>query len=109
VFAKRFTQETYRAFAFLCGAGESVDKRCVMQPIARVKDLDALSCETYGFEAPIHIKKHLPFVGVTPYEQYTYMDAVKRGNAPAPTNVYQRAIFKNGGKALSGVQLPETK
>ncbi len=94
VLETRFKKELWRAFVILFGGGNSFNEFDVMRPIRAPKDLDvckALVSSPEPFNAVLDGAKA---AGITPVRRTTYLNAVRLGWAPAPTNEYQKAMWE---------------
>ena len=94
VLEARVKKELWRAFVILFGGGNSLNDFDVMRPIRTLKDLDA--CKTLvsspePFNAMLNGAKA---AGITPVRRTTYLNAVRLGWAPPPTNEYQKAMWE---------------
>ena len=94
VLEARVKKELWRAFVILFGGGNSLNDFDVMRPIRAPKDLDA--CKTFvsspePFNAMLNGAKA---AGITPVRRTSYLNAVRLGWAPAPTNDFQKAIWE---------------
>ena len=94
VYEMRLRKEINRAFAEAAGAGLSFNKPCVMEPVYRLSDLDALTFPVISPEAMSKISQVCAKRGIPPFISDTYMNACKDGWAPAPTNEVQKAIWE---------------
>ena len=91
LFKQRLAKEAARAFAYVCGAGGSTGGGDLMD--ARdIAALDQLQLEL-PFDILARFENHLVDIGVTPWEEVTYIRACEEGWAPAPTNDVQKAIW----------------
>ena len=94
VYEMRLRKEINRAFAEAAGAGLSFNKPCVMEPVYKLSDLDAITFPVVSPEAMSKISQACAKRGVPPVRSDTYQNACKEGWAPAPTNDVQRAIWE---------------
>ena len=91
--AARTRREILRAFGLAAGAMYAAQGDFVLQPVRKSADLDALQREEFG-AMMLHIYPlSLPYYGITPWHQTTYLNACQEGWAPQPTNEYQKAIW----------------
>jgi hypothetical protein len=93
ILAKRVRGEAVRAFAILSGACDSINIRSLFVPILTPKNLDAAVYDMVPPELEGRFRSHLNAYGICGYEKTTYLNACRRGWAPAPTNEYQKAIW----------------
>lgn len=91
---ERTVKEIWRAFAFIGGAGDSQMARCLMKPIFCPEDLDKYETRTISPEPLMQMDAHLRAMGIKQFRKVTYLDALKQGWAPMPTNEVQRAVFE---------------
>ncbi len=96
--ADRVQKETVRAFGMLMGAAYTTQEGCVLKPVLKPEDLDALKAKYLGMETLSKISSQAQRLGVQPSRTTTYRKAVESGWAPAPTNDVQRAIWQKLGK-----------
>ncbi len=94
VYELRLRKEINRAFALAAGAGLSFNKPCVMEPVYKMSDLDAISFPVMSPEAMSKVSQACAKRGIAPVRIETYRTACKEGWAPAPTNDVQKAIWK---------------
>lgn len=90
---KRLIRETWRSFAFLLGAANSNEPRCILRPVTKNADLDAMVSDVFCPEPLDKIVGHLKAIGVDASGRKTYRQACKEGWAPAPKDKYQQAIW----------------
>ena len=90
----RIRKEVLRAFSLLCGVANSDRRGMVTGPVAGVSDLDKMRIVCIPLESYTRVLRYLSGMGVEPYIEATYETACQQGWAPAPTNKYQRAIWK---------------
>lgn len=90
---KRFCKQFARGLIMAFGCGISKFKGSPMQPVSVPEDLDKVMSDGIPFEAVPGIMLNLERRGVRPYKKMTYKKACEDGIAPAPTNVYQKAIW----------------
>ena len=91
-FRTRLTKEATRAFAYVCGSGGSNGGGDLMDA-KDVKALDDVQAEL-PFDIQARFETHLRDMGITPWEETTYLRACQEGWAPPPTNAIQRAIWE---------------
>jgi len=94
VLETRFKKELWRAFVILFGGGNSLNDFDVMRPIRAPKDLDACKALVSSPECFNAVLTGAKAAGITPVRRTTYLNAVRLGWAPAPTNEYQKAIWE---------------
>ena len=90
---QRVRREMWRTFAQLLGAANSSYPECVMRPCFKASDLDALKGETLSPDPKFKIEEHLSRIGIEQFSVTPYINAVRAGWAPAPTNDIQKAIW----------------
>ena len=93
VYEMRLRKEINRAFAQAAGAGLSFNKPCVMEPVYKVTDLDAITYPVISPEAMNKIVQACNKRGIQTFISDTYKNACEEGWAPAPTNDVQKAIW----------------
>ena len=91
-FRTRLIKEATRAFAYVCGSGGSNGGGDLMDA-KDVKALDDVQAEL-PFDIQARFETHLRDMGITPWEETTYLRACQEGWAPPPTNDVQRAIWE---------------
>ena len=89
VFAKRLTQEMWRAVAFVMG-GYEVDYPCVMKTVTGVADLDANPLQMTCPPVSGHVANNAGKFGVAKVQCVPYFVALRQGWAPPPANDAQR-------------------
>ncbi len=94
VLESRFKKELWRAFVILFGGGNSLNDFDVMRPIRAPKDLDACKTLVSSPECFNAVLTGAKAAGITPVRRTTYLNAVRLGWAPAPTNEFQQAIWE---------------
>ena len=94
VLEARFKKELWRAFVILFGGGNSFNDFDVMRPIRAPKDLDACKALVSSPEPFNAVLTGAKAAGITPVRRTTYLNAVRLGWAPAPTNEFQKAIWE---------------
>jgi hypothetical protein len=92
--ADRVQKETMRAFGMLLGAAHSNFESCVLKPVLKPEDLDALKAKNLSVEPLNKILAYAQRLGIHQSRPTTYRKAVEEGWAPAPTNDIQRAIWQ---------------
>ena len=92
-FYSRTRKEILRAFALAAGAMYAAQGDFVLQPVRKPTDLDNLQREEFGAIILNIFPLSLPYLGITPWQQATYVKACEQGWAPAPTNEVQQAIW----------------
>ncbi len=93
VLEARVKKELWRAFVILFGGGNSFNDFDVMRPIRSPKDLDACKALVSSPEPFNAMLNGAKAAGITPVRRTTYLNAVRLGWAPAPTNQFQKAIW----------------
>ena len=93
VLEARFKKELWRAFVMLFGGGNSLNEWDVMRPIRSAKDLDASEAVVSSPEPFNVMLAGAKTAGIVPVHRTTYLNAVRLGWAPAPTNEFQKAIW----------------
>lgn len=91
--AARTRREILRAFALAGGVMYAAQGDFVLQPVRKPSELDKLPREQYGAAMNHIFKLSLPYFGITPWYQTTYVKACEEGWAPQPTNEFQKAIW----------------
>ena len=94
VYELRLRKEINHAFAEAAGAGLSFNKPCVMEPVYKLSDLDAITFPVVSPEAMSKISNACAKRGIPPIRSDTYKSACQEGWAPEPTNDVQRTIWK---------------
>ncbi len=89
----RFEKEVRRAFAFVCGGTCGTEPGGLCRLVSNLEDLDAIPGLDYSLDMEARIFNNLRAAGVEPYRIAKYIDAVKEGWAPAPTNEAQKTIW----------------
>ena len=90
---KRTQKEAWRVFGMTFGASDSTYGGCVLAPVSKAADLDAILAESINPAFDRQIIKHLKGIGMKPSRKTTYSRACQEGWAAAPTNKYQQAIW----------------
>jgi len=90
---ERAQKEVWRAFGYLMGAANSNFEHCLLKPVLTPADLDALKSLSLSPEPFNKIMMQAQKLGITPLRTTSYRKAVEEGWAPAPTNVFQIAIW----------------
>jgi len=90
----RVAKELSRAvcFAFVIPYGNAAGS--VMDPVASMADLDKILVEDILVAQRAHIDRASARFGIKTFKRASYRDACQQGWAPAPSNDYQRAIWK---------------
>ena len=91
---KRVSKELWRAFGWVMGAGLSQFEPCLMKPITKPAELDALKAETLSPE-PFNMVmlRTMNQWEIQKPQPVAYRKACQEGWAPAPTNAAQKAIW----------------
>lgn len=92
--AARTRKEMVRAFLSLCGAYDSGYANSLMGNVDSLKALDKFIDDSPPMDVVGRSRKFLPLIGVDTRSMTTYIQAVKEGWAPAPTNDVQKAIWE---------------
>ena len=98
VLESRIRKELWRAASFAMGAANSSFPLCLMKPVFKPADLDALPVSMISAEPLSGIRQQFKAQGVVPVRQSSYRKACEEGWAPAPTNDIQRAIWEKAAK-----------
>lgn len=98
VFAKRLTQEMWRAAAFVMG-GYEVDYPCVMKTVTCVADLDANPLQMTCPPVSGHVGANAQKFGMAKVQCVPYFIALRQGWAPPPANDAQREEVEKWEKA----------
>ena len=93
VIQSRIRKEILRAFAFISGGAYAARGDFLMRDVKRPQDLDSMEPEDYGIELLRRFEEGLPFYGITPWHETTYLKACEEGWAAKPENEYQQAIW----------------
>lgn len=90
-----------KAFAYLCGAGDSSYGSKIMRPAPAPQDLDKVEDPQIPVDIAARFREYLKDCGITQRMSVTYLRACEEGWAPPPTNDVQRAIWDkvNAAKA----------
>ncbi len=94
VLEARVKKELWRAFVILFGGGNSLNDFDVMRPIRAPTDLDACKAFVSSPEPFNAMLNGAKAAGITPVRRTTYLNAVRLGWAPPPTNEYQKAMWE---------------
>jgi hypothetical protein len=89
----RFEKEVRRAFAFVCGGTCGTEPGGICRMITKLSDLDAIPGLDFALDIESRIINNMQKSEVRPYRIAKYIDAVREGWAPQPTNEYQQAIW----------------
>lgn len=92
--ALRTKKEILRAFGYMMGAANSGYEACVMKPVFKLEDLDALKGQTLGPDILMKTANQASKMGIKPSRMTTYRKACEEGWAPIPTNSFQKAIWE---------------
>jgi len=98
VLEARVRKEIWRAASFAMGAANSAFPLCLMKPVFKPTDLDALPVSMISAEPLSGIRQQFKAQGVVPVRQSSYRKACEEGWAPPPTNDIQRAIWEKAAK-----------
>jgi len=93
-FNARVKKELSRGFAALCGAMNSSYPGALMGGITATEQLDTFADARLSVDVISRFAPYMEPFGVTPAVIATYRNACKQGWAPAPTNDYQKKIWK---------------
>ena len=93
-FKKRLQKEAWRTFVYALGGGNDNQPKCIMKPIATLKELDELEALCPCPMSSGSILSGAARFGVQPRSRVTYRTACEEGWAPAPTNDIQKAIWE---------------
>lgn len=92
LFEERLTKQIWRGVAFALG-GYASEHPCALKVVSSLTDLDKeclnMTCPPVNFKVMATARK----LNVAPIAPLPYGLAVKRGQAPAPTNDIQRAVW----------------
>lgn len=89
----RMIKEIWRAIGFIAGSGYATHNKSAMQPIASPIELDSFDYQVLQSSEIIRMQPMLYKYKVKLGRRTTYLQAVKEGWAPAPTNDIQRAVW----------------
>lgn len=93
LFATRLEKEIWRGVAFALG-GYASEHPCALKAVTSLKELDKeclnMTCPPVNFKVTDTARR----LGVAPLGPLPYGIAVRRGQAPAPTNDIQRAVWE---------------
>ncbi len=90
----RAKKELLRAFSYVMGAANSGYEACVMKPVFKPEDLDAIKGETLAPDTLMKTSSQATKMGIKPARMTTYRKACEEGWAPMPTNSFQKAIWE---------------
>ncbi len=90
----RARKEVWRALGYVMGAANSNFKSCVLKPVFKPEELDAIQIETLCPEPFGKMMQQAQALGMRPAAQVTYRKACEEGWAPAPTNELQKAVWQ---------------
>jgi hypothetical protein len=92
--ALRTKKEILRAFGYVMGAANSGYEACVMKPVFKLEELDALKGQTLGPDTLMKTANQATKMGIKPARMTTYRKACEEGWAPMPTNAIQKAVWE---------------
>lgn len=92
--ASRVRKEILRSLAFTTGCAYTTMVDPLMRDVTKPSDVDALQAEEFGLEIINRFSMSAPLYGLKPWYSATYKEACEAGWAPAPTNSYQRWVWK---------------
>jgi len=92
--ALRTKKEILRAFGYVMGAANSGYEACVMKPVFKTEDLDAIKGETLAPDTLMKTANQATKMGIKPARMTTYRKACEEGWAPMPTNAIQKAVWE---------------
>lgn len=92
--ASRVRKEILRSLAFTTGCAYTTMVDPLMRDVTKPGDVDALQSEEFGLEIINRFSSSAPLYGLKPWYSATYKEACEAGWAPAPTNSYQRWVWK---------------
>ncbi len=91
----RTQKELWRAVSLLLGASNSSFEHCLMKPVFKVEDLDALKPTNICPEPMNKLMATAKLLGIKSERMMPYRRAVEEGWAPAPTNDVQKAVWED--------------
>lgn len=94
VLKARLVKEFWRSIGFAMGGANSMMGKCVMRPVASLKDLDRINYHRFGPEPAMKVISSLGSYGIDSYNRISYEDACQMGVAPQPTNDIQKAVWE---------------
>lgn len=94
VVAERTHKELWRAMGFLVGTGYSAFQGCLMRPMQKPADLDAVKAKNLSPEGLQKLLRNSALLGLRTPRFTTYRKACEEGWAPMPTNNFQKAIWE---------------
>lgn len=94
----RVTREIWRAIGFTFGSGYAQQFECVMKPISTMDELDSMKLKFLHPQSAFSMREAFKKAGAIPARHGTYVQAVRGGWAPMPTNEIQRAIWEKSSK-----------
>lgn len=94
-FEARVKKQLTRGFAYLCGGTNSQYPCAITGGITGPEMLDRQMDHYLPVDVLMRFQSAMPAFGVTPARSFSYLTACKQGWAPAPTNDYQKAIWKS--------------
>jgi hypothetical protein len=92
-FTARFRKELTRGFALLAGAQDSSFPNSLLGCITDPARLDSFADTRLPVDVAKRFASYVRGYGITPAEEVSYLQAVKEGWAPSPTNDVQQAIW----------------
>ena len=102
---QRARRELWRASAYVLGAANSVNPKCLMKPVYSIPDLDNLPSEIVSPEVLNKMMQGARTSGLAVTRMTTYRKACLEGWAPTPTNDFQKVIW-NEVKAKGATPAP---
>jgi len=90
----RFSKQLTRVFALTVGAMSSRNVHSPMRPVTRVEQLDGVKSDDIMIDMIDALRINMKAHGMTQARIASYLKACQEGWAPAPTNEYQKAIWK---------------
>lgn len=92
--SRRVEKELWRAFGMVMGAGQSRSAECLLKPVFKPDDLDALKAKTLSVEAfNMDIIPYMSHLQLQLPPPVSYRKACEEGWAPAPTNELQKTVW----------------
>ena len=92
-FETRVKKELSRGFCYLCGATNSRYPKCLVGGITGLDMIDRQSDHRIQADVIQRFRTFMRDFGVTPRRYTAYINAVRQGWAPPPTNDYQKAVW----------------
>ena len=93
-FAARVRKELTRGFALLAGAQNSSFQNSLVGCVTNSVQLDTFADSRLPVDVVKRFAQYVRGYGIKPAEEVTYLQAIKEGWAPAPTNDVQKAIWE---------------